>query len=352
MIEKKHTLSKRKSIFQRSPTILTINENGIEKINLDDYELIKKFGKTNLARVYICQSNKTKKVYTMKVFKKIDIVQGKIVERLTNEYKILAYVYHPFIIELKGINNTNPCTLNFLFEHVPGGNLNSLLRSKKRFSKDYAKFYLASIITVFDYLHKRNIIYRDLKPENILINTNGYIKLVDFSFAKKMENVDVTYSTCGSPEYYSPEMINKNGYSISSDFWSCGVFLYEMLVGCTPFMDPDPMKMYQKINKCKIIFPKTIDKNAKDLIKHFLIKDMNKRLGCTKNGVIDIIDSPFFEGFDWKGLLYRNLEPPYIPVVNGPNDTSNFDPINDNLLEDNEDENVPIEKGKDPYYSW
>ena len=350
MLETKPTLNKRKSIFHRSASILTINENNIEKINLDDYELLKKLGKTNLSTIYICKSIKTNKIYSMKVIKKIDVMQGKMVERLTNEYKVLGYVYHPFIIELKGINNTNPCTLNFLFENIPGGNLSSLLKSKKRFSIEYAKFYLASIITVFDYLHKRNIIYRDLKPDNILLNTNGYIKLCDFSFAKKMEAIETTFSTCGSPEYYSPEMINKTGYNISSDFWSCGILLYEMLVGCTPFLDPDPMKMYQKINKCKIIFPKTMDKNSKDLIKHFLTKDINKRLGCSKDGVIDIIDSPFFEDFDWKGLLYRTLEPPYIPVVNGPMDISNFDPINEKLFDD--DENIPIDKAKDPFYNW
>ena len=128
MIETKPTLNKRKSIFHRSASILTINENNIEKINLDDYELLKKLGKTNLSTIYICKSIKTNKIYSMKVIKKIDVMQGKMVERLTNEYKVLGYVYHPFIIELKGINNTNPCTLNFLFENIPGGNLSSLLK--------------------------------------------------------------------------------------------------------------------------------------------------------------------------------------------------------------------------------
>ena len=348
MLEKKPTFNKKKSFF-RSSTMMTVNENSIEKISLEDYRNEYKFRKNNLSYYYLCRNNKINKYYFMKVYKKIDVLQSKTVEHLTNEYKILANIYHPFIIELKGINNTNPITLNFLFEFIPGGSLNSLLKSHKRLPLENARFYLASLITVMDYLHKKSIIYRDFRPENILINTNGYIKLFDFSYGKKMEN-DLTYSTCGTPEYYSPEMINKTGYNVSSDFWQLGILLYELLVGCTPFMDIDPMKIYQKINKNKIIFPKTIDKNAKTLIKHLLIVDVNKRLGCTKKGIIELIDNPFFEGFDWKGLLYRTLEPPYIPVVNGPMDTSNYRKIEDFTIGD--DEFVEVDKEKDPFYNW
>jgi len=350
MLEKKVTFNKRKSIF-RTSTILTINENQIEKINLNDYEIETMIGKTNLATIYICKNIRTNKIYSMKIAKKIDIIQTKLAERVTNEFKILANIYHPFIIELKGINNTNPKTLNYLYEFVPGGTLLSYIKSNKRLPLESAKFYLASIVTVFDYLHKKNVVYRDLKPENILINSNGYVKLADFSFAKKLENNDVTYSVCGQPEYYSPEMINKLGYNTSSDFWSLGIFLYEMLIGCTPFMDQDPMKIYQKINKAKVIFPKFMDKNTKMIIKQFLTIDVNKRLGCSKEGVFEIVDHPFFEGFDWKGLLYRTLEPPFIPVVNGPNDISNYKVIDNKKISYDED-CVDIDKEKDPFYNW
>ena len=316
MIDKKYTLNRKKTLL-RSATLITSNDNNIEKFKLEDYKVGNKIGKTNLGGYYyICKSKKGDKVYSLKILKKIDILQSKIVERLNTEYRILSNIYHPFIIELKGIENNNPYTLNFLYEYIPGGTLNSLIKSYKRLPIDQAKFYLASLITTLDYLHQKNIIFRDLKPDNILINSNGYIKLCSFLFAKKMDN-DMTFSTCGTPEYYSPEMINKSGYNKSVDFWGLGILLYEMLVGCTPFMDPDPIKIYQKINKGKIVFPKTINKEAKMLIKHFLEVDVNKRLGCGKRGVAEIVENKFFDGFDWKGLLYRSLKPPYTPPVSG-----------------------------------
>ena len=347
MLSKVATI-RRRSLLDRSSTIITVNEN-IEKINLDEFQINYKIGKTNLGFIYICKNKKTNKIYFMKIFKKVNILTSKNAEHVTNEYLVLSSVYHPFIIELRGINNTNPVTLNFLYEYIPGGNLNTLLKLQKRLSLESSRFYLASIITAFDYLHKKNIIYRDLKPENIILCRNGYIKLSDFGLAKKMEN-ETTFTMCGSPEYYSPEMIRKSGYNKSTDFWSLGILLYEMLIGCTPFIDSDPLKIYKNINQGKILFPNKIDKNAKFIIRHFLITDPHKRLGCTKNGIADIIEEPFFNNFDWKNLLYKHLEAPFIPEVNGIFDTSNYKKLDDNI--ENEEENIEIDKDKDPFYNW
>ena len=347
MLSRNHTI-KGKSFLERSSTIVTVNDN-LEKIDLDEYRIEKKIIKTYLGFIYICKHKRTNKIYFMKILKKANLLVNKNTEHVTNEYAILSNVFHPFIIELRGINNTNPVTLNFLYEYIPGGNLANLLKTKKRFSLRNAKFYLASIITAFDYLHKKNIIYRDLRPQNILLCRNGYIKLAEFGMSKKMES-DITFTMCGSPEYYSPEMLRKTGYNKSHDFWTLGIILYEMLIGCTPFLDSDPLKIYQKINIGKILFPNNFEKNTKFIIRHFLNLDPHKRLGCSKNGIADIVDDPFFKEFDWKGLLYKSLDAPFIPEVNGHLDTSNYKKIEDK--NENDDENIEVDKEKDPFYNW
>ena len=347
MLSRNHTI-KGKSFLERSSTIVTVNDN-LEKIDLDEYRIEKKIIKTYLGFIYICKHKRTNKIYFMKILKKANLLVNKNTEHVTNEYAILSNVFHPFIIELRGIHNTNPVTLNFLYEYIPGGNLANLLKTKKRFSLRNAKFYLASIITAFDYLHKKNIIYRDLRPQNILLCRNGYIKLAEFGMSKKMES-DITFTMCGSPEYYSPEMLRKTGYNKSHDFWTLGIILYEMLIGCTPFLDSDPLKIYQKINIGKILFPNNFEKNTKFIIRHFLNLDPHKRLGCSKNGIADIVDDPFFKEFDWKGLLYKSLDAPFIPEVNGHLDTSNYKKIEDKNEKD--DENIEVDKEKDPFYNW
>ena len=167
--------------------------------------------------------------------------------------------------------------------------------------------------------------------------------------SKKMES-DITFTMCGAPEYYSPEMLRKTGYNKSHDFWTLGIILYEMLIGCTPFLDSDPLKIYQKINIGKILFPNNFEKNTKFIIRHFLNLDPHKRLGCSKNGIADIVDDPFFKEFDWKGLLYKSLDAPFIPEVNGHLDTSNYKKIEDK--NENDDENIEVDKEKDPFYNW
>ena len=109
-------------------------------------------------------------------------------------------------------------------ELIQIGELFTLLRTKKT----KAKFYITHIITIFEYLHSKNIIYLDLKPENILINENGYLNLTDFGFPKYLDN-EKTYTLCGTAEYLAPEIILNKGYEKAVDWRMMGILLYEML---------------------------------------------------------------------------------------------------------------------------
>jgi serine/threonine protein kinase len=322
-----------------------------EKINMKEYEIGMKIGKINFGIVAFCKKISTKKLFSLKIYKKAVIIHNKFAEYIYNEYTNLMQIYHPFITEFNGIYTKDPKYLFLLFEYILGEPLKYYLKKNKKFPLEDARFYIASLVTVFDYLHKKNIIYRGLKLDNILLNSNGYIKLSDFTFSKKFKTYsDYTYSLVGNIEYYSPEMINQTGYNISVDFWQLGILLYEMLVGNTPFADSDPMKLYQKIKKGKIIFPKDINKSAKFIIKHFLIVDVKKRLGCTKKGILEIVQEPFFQDFDWEKLLHRTLEPPFIPQVNRANFIFNSKYFEEsNVFEEND---VAIPKEKDIFYNW
>jgi protein kinase A len=116
---------------------------------------------------------------------------------------------------------------------------------------------VAQIVTIFEYLHAKDIVYRDLKPENIMIGEDGYLKMIDFGFAKVVTKR--TFTICGTPEYIAPEILLNQGHGKPVDWWCLGVLVYEMLAGFPPFQDEDPMNIYRKIINTKPKYPDGFD---------------------------------------------------------------------------------------------
>ena len=213
-------------------------------MKLSDYEIGETLGTGSFGRVRISKNKKTNEYVAMKIMKKVEILKSKQADHIANEIKILSMIDHPFVIKFDGFTQDEKY-LYLALELINGGELFTYLRSVGRFPVDQARVYIAQIISIFEYLHSKNIIYRDLKPENILIHKSGYLKLTDFGFAKIVEGR--TYTLCGTPEYLAPEIILNKGHGKPVDWWTCGILLYEMIAGIHPFSDADPMMVYQKI---------------------------------------------------------------------------------------------------------
>ena len=177
-----------------------------------------------------------------------------------------------------------------LMESCLGGQLWTILRDKGNFDDPTTRFYTACVVEAIDNLHNRGIIYRDLKPKNLLLDSAGYVKLVDFGFAKKLQGGRKTWTFCGTPEYVAPEVILNKGHDISADYWSLGVLMFELLTGSPPFNESDPMKTYDCILKGieSIEFPRDITRNANTLIKELCRDNPEERIGYQRGGIQDI----------------------------------------------------------------
>ena len=129
-------------------------------------------------------------------------------------------------------------------------------------------------------------------------------------------------------------MLLNKGHGKGVDWWTLGILLFEMMSGQPPFIDDDPMGIYQQILAGKVNFPRHIDRQAKSLIKKLLVADLTKRFGCLKAGATDVRKHKLFHNYDWEMLITRQLAAPIVPcVIAGEADTSNFDPYPDSIEE-------------------
>lgn len=91
-------------------------------------------------------------------------------------------------------------------------------------------------------LHQRKVFYRDLKPENIMVDFEGHLRLGDFGLCRiNLDQKDLAYSHCGSPEYMAYETKESEGYSYPADFYTMGAIIYEMVKGVPPFFKGEPL---------------------------------------------------------------------------------------------------------------
>ena len=160
----------------------------------DDFDLVKTLGTGTFARVWLVKlanrrGSDGNKVFALKILRKVDVIRLKQVEHVRNERNVLAAVAgHPFITTMVA-SFQDAETLYMLLDYCPGGEVFSYLRRARRFNEPTSQFYAAEIALILEFLHdKEGVAYRDLKPENILIDAEGHLKLVDFGFAKKIEN--------------------------------------------------------------------------------------------------------------------------------------------------------------------
>ncbi|KAH9881141.1 hypothetical protein J1614_001636 [Plenodomus biglobosus] len=306
----------------------------------EDFELIKTLGTGTFARVWLVRLKDAKKgdedkVFALKILRKVDVIRLKQVEHVRNERNVLAKVAgHPFITTMVASFQSLD-SLYMVLDYCPGGEVFSYLRRARRFNEPTSQFYAAEIVLILEFLHEREgVAYRDLKPENILIDAEGHLKLVDFGFAKKVENRE-TYTLCGTPEYLAPEVIRNTGHGTAVDWWAFGILVYEFLVGQPPFWDQNPMKIYEQfvpppqIVEGRLRFPSAMSPAARDLISGLCTVDTSKRLGNISGGASRVKSHEWFRNIDWDKLYNREVQGPIVPHLRGPADTRNFDEYED-----------------------
>uniref|UniRef100_A0A8P4KB24 Protein kinase C n=1 Tax=Dicentrarchus labrax TaxID=13489 RepID=A0A8P4KB24_DICLA len=300
----------------------------IKRMNLQDFLFIKVLGKGSFGKVMLAELKGTDEVYAVKVLKKDVILQDDDVDCTLTEKRILALARkHPYLTQLFCCFQTKD-RLFFVMEYVNGGDLMFQIQRSRKFDEARSRFYAAEVTSALMFLHRHGVIYRDLKLDNILLDAEGHCKLADFGMCKEGILNGVTTTTfCGTPDYIAPEILQELDYGPSVDWWALGVLMYEMMAGQPPFEADNEDDLFESILHDDVLYPVWLSKEAVSILKAFMTKSPNKRLGCVvAQGLEEAIKlHPFFREIDWTLLEQRKIRPPFKPRIKTKRDVNNFD---------------------------
>uniref|UniRef100_A0A3Q3IJL1 Rho-associated protein kinase 2 n=1 Tax=Monopterus albus TaxID=43700 RepID=A0A3Q3IJL1_MONAL len=300
----------------------------------EDFDRVKVIGRGAFGEVQLVRHKASQKVYAMKLLSKFEMIKRSDSAFFWEERDIMAFANSPWVVQLCCAFQDEHY-LYMVMEYMPGGDLVNLT-STYDVPEKWAKFYTAEVVMALDAIHSMGFIHRDVKPDNMLLDRHGHLKLADFGTCMKMDSTGMVHcdTAVGTPDYISPEVLKSQGgdgyYGRECDWWSVGVFIFEMLVGDTPFYADSLVGTYSKIMDYKnsLSFPDDVEisKDAKKIICDFLT-DREVRLG--RNGVEDIKQHPFFKNDQWTFDTIRETVAPVVPELSSDIDTSNFDEIED-----------------------
>ncbi len=257
------------------------------------YELGRTLGEGTFAKVKFARNIETGENFAIKILDKEKVLKHKMITQIKREISTMKLIRHPNVIRMYEVM-ASKTKIYIVLEFVTGGELFDKIATKGRLKEDEARKYFQQLINAVDYCHSRGVFHRDLKPENLLLDTNGILKVSDFGLSALPQQVredGLLHTTCGTPNYVAPEVINNKGYDgAKADLWSCGVILFVLMAGYLPFEDSNLVALYKKIFKADFTCPPWFSSSAKKLIKRILDPSPSTRITIS-----EVVENEWFK---------------------------------------------------------
>ncbi|XP_050287817.1 CBL-interacting serine/threonine-protein kinase 23 [Quercus robur] len=280
-----------KSSSSSSAAAAAANNHGRTRVG--KYELGRTLGEGNFAKVKFARNVDTGENVAIKILDKEKILKHKMIAQIKREISTMKLIRHPNVIRMYEVMASRT-KIYIVMEFVTGGELFDKIASRGRLKEDEARKYFQQLINAVDYCHSRGVFHRDLKPENLLLDANAVLKVSDFGLSALPQQVredGLLHTTCGTPNYVAPEVINNKGYDgAKADLWSCGVILFVLMAGYLPFEDSNLMSLYKKIFKAEFTCPPWFSSSAKKLIKRILDPSPSTRIT-----IAEVIENEWFK---------------------------------------------------------
>jgi serine/threonine-protein kinase len=204
------------------------------------YQLLERIGTGGMSDVFRARDLMLERSVAIKVLHEKYSNDGAFQDRFRAEGRAAANLSHPNIVTVHDFGFDHD-QLYIVMEHIPGKDLKTILRQRGRYSINEAIPLMVQACAGIGYAHRAGLVHCDVKPHNMIVTTDGRLKVTDFGIARALstiqpdERADVVW---GSPQYFSPEQAVGEAPSPSSDVYSLGIVLYEVLTGALPFTAP------------------------------------------------------------------------------------------------------------------
>lgn len=239
------------------------------------YQIIKTLGEGSFGKVKLAYFKQNK--VALKIIATNKLKQDDMRGRIDREIQFLRLLRHPHIIKLYDVIKSNE-EIIMVMEYA-SNELFDYIIQREKLPENEARRFFQQIISAIEYCHRLKIVHRDLKPENLLLDEKLNVKIADFGLSNIMQDGNFLKTSCGSPNYASPEVISGKLYAGPEvDVWSCGVILYVMLCRRLPFDDESIPVLFKNISNGVYTLPNFLSESSVDLIKKMLIVNPLNRI--------------------------------------------------------------------------
>src|SRR3954466_8302426 len=210
------------------------------------YRIVRKLGTGGMANVYLAEDEVLGRRVAIKILNDRHAGDDQFVERFRREAKNAASLSHPNIVSIYDRGEAEG-TYYIAMEYLDGRSLKELIVARGPAPVNVAIEYARQILSAIRFAHRHGIVHRDIKPHNVLVDAEGRLKVTDFGIARAgASQMTEAGSIIGTAQYLSPEQARGAPVDQTSDLYSLGVVLYELLTGEVPFTGDTPVETAMK----------------------------------------------------------------------------------------------------------
>lgn len=294
-----------------------------QNVVLDNrYKVIEKIGVGGMADVYRGYDELLGRTVAIKILHANFASDEGFVGRFKREAQNAGRLSHPNIVNMYDVGYDQGYHY-IVMEYVEGQTLKEYIQERGKLSVDEAVKFAVAIAEGLEHAHAMGIVHCDIKPHNMLITKSGRLKVTDFGIARAMNSQNTmmyTNSVMGSAHYLSPEQASGKAIDGSTDIYSLGVVLYEMLTGRVPYEADTPIAVALKHVKDKLIPPTRYNPSIPPLLESVVMKALQKKPADRYRSVSEMIGdlrmSGGFAGFGTSRMRQYDFATQVLPPVN------------------------------------